>query len=167
LPSRATTRCGLRFVQIIWPSAARAYELLNGVKLGALHAPVLPPHPTDRHKRQAEDAFGPDYSFDRQFGQSVDGVQDVANKLMAHMLGLDIPGVEPSTSFYTGCDWWARPNQEPMSPQNWPQPSVSVSSTLPFPQSVPQSQQQTRGWPDSREALPYNDGGYRFDQFGV
>ncbi|KAJ7897143.1 fungal-specific transcription factor domain-containing protein [Mycena olivaceomarginata] len=157
----------LKDMEIIWPSAARAYELLNGVKLGALHAPVLPPHPTDRHKRQAEDAFGPDYSFDRQFGQSVDGVQDVANKLMAHMLGLDIPGVEPSTSFYTGCDWWARPNQEPVSPQNWPQSSVSVSSTLPFPQSVPQPQQQMRGWPDSRETLPYNDGGYRFDQFGV
>ncbi|KAJ7246249.1 fungal-specific transcription factor domain-containing protein [Mycena haematopus] len=162
----------LNEMEIIWPSAARAYDLLNGVKLGALNA-FPPTFSADRHKRHAEDAFGgdrpPDYPLrdDRQFGQNVDGVQDVANKLMAHMLGLDIPGVEPSTSFYTGCDWWARPNpeqQQSLAHQNWSPQSVSGSSSLPFP---PLSVPQARGWSDSRDALPYNDAGYRFDDFGV
>ncbi|KAJ6575396.1 fungal-specific transcription factor domain-containing protein [Mycena capillaripes] len=160
----------LKEMEIIWPSAARAWELLHGVKLGALNTVIPPPQSLDRHKRHAEDAFGqdraPDYPLrdDRQIGQNVDGVQDVANKLMAHMLGLDIPGMEPSTSFYTGCDWWARPNQDsPMTPQHWAQ-SVSGSSTMFPPLNMPQQ----RGWqPDSRDGNPYSDGGYRFDQFGV
>lgn len=156
----------LGFAQIIWPSAARAWELLNGVKLGALHAPVPAPLSLDRHKRHAEDAFGQEHypvRDDQQIGQNVDGVQDMANKLMAHMLGLDIPGVEPSTSFYTGCDWWARPSQESsMTPQNnqWPQGSSSM-----FP---PMNMPAHRTWqPDSRDVHPYNGAGYQFDQFGV
>ncbi|KAJ6503261.1 fungal-specific transcription factor domain-containing protein [Mycena vitilis] len=153
----------LKEMEIIWPSASRAWELLNGVKLGALNTIVAPPHALDRNKRHAEDAFGqdraPDYPL-RDDQQNVDGVQDVANKLMAHMLGLDIPGMEPSTSFYTGCDWWARPNQDsPMTPQNWPQPTVSGFPTLDMP---PQ-----RNWPDTNDGNPYNDGGYQYDHFGV
>ncbi|KAF8215918.1 fungal-specific transcription factor domain-containing protein [Mycena galopus ATCC 62051] len=156
----------LKDMEIIWPSAARAYELLNGVKLGALNAPP-PTNSADRHKRHAEAAFGqdrpPDYPL-REFGQN-DGVQDVANKLMAHMLGLDIPGVEPSTSFYTGCDWWARPNQEqPLTHQTWSPQSVSGSSSLPFP---PLSVPQQKGWSDSRDGLFYSEGEYRYDHFGV
>ncbi|KAJ7161307.1 fungal-specific transcription factor domain-containing protein [Mycena crocata] len=166
----------LKEMEIIWPSAARAWELLNGVKLGALTTIAPPPHPLDRHKRHAEDAFGqdrpPDYPphelRDGQMGQTVDGVQDMANKLMAHMLGLDIPGVEPSTSFYTGCDWWARPNQDSsqaMPPQNWPQ--VPGGNSVYSPPNMPPQ----RGWqPDTRDGHPpplgYNDG-YQFDHFGV
>jgi len=146
------------------------------VKLGALNAVVPPPNSLDRHKRHAEDAFGqdrpPDYPShalrdERQMGQNVDGVQDMANKLMAHMLGLDIPGVEPSTSFYTGCDWWARPNQDPAQPMaapTWPQ-TVPASSSLFTPLAI-----QQRGWqPDTRDVRlqsGYNDG-YQFDHFGV
>ncbi|KAJ6621140.1 fungal-specific transcription factor domain-containing protein [Mycena sp. CBHHK59/15] len=168
----------LKEMEIIWPSAARAWELLNGVKLGALNAVVPPANATDRHKRHADDAFGqdrlPDYPphgynrDDRQMGQNVDGVQDMANKLMAHMLGLDIPGVEPSTSFYTGCDWWARPNQEsgpPAPPQGW---SAANSNSLFAPLAPGQGpggwQQDTRDPPGPR--LGYNDG-YQFDHFGV
>lgn len=162
------------FWQIIWPSAGRAYELLNGVKLGSLN-PVIPPTAShDRHKRHAEDAFGqdrtPDYPVrqaDRQVedsGQNVDGVQDMASKLMAHMLGLDIPGVEPSTSFYTGCDWWARPNSSAdSSQQNWPQ----AASTSAF---TPLNMPSQRGWQtesrDGRAVGPYNEG-YQFDHLGV
>ncbi|KAK7007048.1 Zn(2)-C6 fungal-type domain-containing protein [Favolaschia claudopus] len=138
----------LKEMEITWPSAARAFEL---------------------HKRHAEDAFGQDRSSEyplrdgAQFGQNVDGVQDVANKLMAHMLGLDIPGVEPSTSFYAGCDWWSRPNedQQPLPVPTWQQQSVPSSNALPFPAlNVP------RGWSDSKDGLPYSDG-YRYDHFGV
>ncbi|KAJ7070780.1 fungal-specific transcription factor domain-containing protein [Mycena amicta] len=121
----------LKEMEIIWPSAARAYELLNGVKLGTLHT-VMPPTPShERHKRHAEDAFGQDRPSDyppreMELLQNVDGVQDMATKLMAHMLLMDIPGVEPSTSFYAGCDWWARPNTETnqamsSAGQTWPQ----------------------------------------------
>ncbi|KAK7063985.1 Zn(2)-C6 fungal-type domain-containing protein [Favolaschia claudopus] len=161
----------LKEMEITWPSAARAFELLNGVKLGALHAPVISTQSGDRHKRHAEDAFGQDRSSEyplrdgAQFGQNVDGVQDVANKLMAHMLGLDIPGVEPSTSFYAGCDWWSRPNEDqqalPVPLPTWQQ-SVPSSNGLPFPAlNVP------RGWSDSKDGgLPYSDA-YRYDHFGV
>ncbi|KAJ7459181.1 fungal-specific transcription factor domain-containing protein [Mycena galericulata] len=163
----------LKEMEIIWPSAARAFELLNGVKLGALNTVPPPQHSLDRHKRHAEDAFGqdrpPDYPShtldDRQMGQSMDGVQDMANKLMAHMLGLDIPGVEPSTSFYTGCDWWARPSQDSgqiMTPQDWPPTASGPNSLFPLLNMPP-----PRGWqPDSRDlAPPYSDG-YQFDHFG-
>ncbi|KAJ7170147.1 fungal-specific transcription factor domain-containing protein [Mycena filopes] len=148
------TLTALKEMEIIWPSAGRAWELLTGVKLGALNAVVLPPQSHDRHKRHAEDAFGhgpPDYPLrdEQQTGQNVDGVQDIGNKLMAHMLGLDIPGVEPSTSFYTGCDWWARPNQDSNQAmgQSWPQGS----------------------WQPGPRDVQYNNDGsiYQFDHFGV
>ncbi|KAF7311124.1 Zn(2)-C6 fungal-type domain-containing protein [Mycena chlorophos] len=138
----------LKEMEMIWPSAARAYELLNGVKLGH-HAPLPPTTSHERHKRHAEDAFGeertPDYP-----NRDVDGVQDMANKLMAHMLGLDAPGVEPSTSLYSGCDWWGRPSPET---SQWPAQFTSANLGA-------------RGWPEQQQ---YN-GEYpvqQFDHFGV
>ena len=44
------------------------------------------------------------------------GVQDLSTRIMAHMLGLEMPGVEPSTSFFPGYEWWPRNNQ------GYPQP---------------------------------------------
>ena len=43
------------------------------------------------------------------------GVQDTNTRLMAHMLGLEIPGVETSTSCHPGYEWWPRPNQPDLS----------------------------------------------------
>lgn len=40
------------------------------------------------------------------------GVQDMSNRLLAQMLGLDIPGIEPSTSYYPGYEWWPRSTQD-------------------------------------------------------
>ncbi|KAJ7786593.1 fungal-specific transcription factor domain-containing protein [Mycena metata] len=163
------TLTALKEMEIIWPSAGRAYELLTGVKLS--NTVVPPPQSHDRHKRHAEDAFGqdrtPDYPLreDEQAAQNVDGVQDMANKLMAHMLGLDLPGVEPSTSFYTGCDWWARPsqdsNQSMPAQNNWPQ---SDSGPLYAPLSLPQG-----GWQPGPRDVHYNADGsvYQYDHFGV
>ncbi|KAF9486569.1 hypothetical protein BDN70DRAFT_870159 [Pholiota conissans] len=124
----------LKEMAIVWPSASRAWELLNGVQLRT-HAPPaaqFQPHyqNLDRNKRGAQDAFGednrPDYPAQGTFGASPTspggapnggqglnlpnetGVQDVSTRLMAHMLGLEIPGVEPSTSYFPGYEWWPR-----------------------------------------------------------
>ncbi|KAJ7751211.1 fungal-specific transcription factor domain-containing protein [Mycena maculata] len=167
----------LKEMEIIWPSAARAWELLNGVKLGALNTAVPPAQSLDRHKRHAEDAFGqdrpPDYPShglveDPHMGQNMDGVQDMANKLMAHMLGLDLPGVEPSTSFYTGCDWWARPNpdtSQPLSPQNWPSPVATGPNSLFTPLNMPPQRTWSQDSRDPPPQLGYSDA-YQFDQYG-
>ena len=75
----------------------------------------------DRRKRHADDAFGQEKSSDvlsrEAFGSfdqeppsppGVQGIQDMSTRIMAHMLGLDIPGIEPSTSYYPGYEWWPR-----------------------------------------------------------
>ncbi|KAH8835572.1 fungal-specific transcription factor domain-containing protein, partial [Flagelloscypha sp. PMI_526] len=119
------TLLSLEDMKLPWSSAARALELLKGVKLRTQPAP--PPSSAERanFKRHAEDAFGqegsPDYSqlnyesspmqqsFPRS-SQNNNGVQDLNSRIMAQMLGLDIPGVHQttSTSFLPGYgyEWW-------------------------------------------------------------
>ena len=129
------------------PSASRAWDLLNGVQLrthaqpavAALSSPQY--QHIDRNKRPAQDAFGEEKSSDylqrEAFGavqptdqpprdqgleeNNVNGVQDISTRLMAHMLGLEVPGVEPSTSYYPGYEWWPRMNQG-MINQGYSQP---------------------------------------------
>jgi hypothetical protein len=123
----------------VWPSAARAWDLVNGVKMGD----TLSTNPNetryiDRPKRPADAAFGEektsDYLQREAFKDSsirnsacVDaGVQVMGNRIMAHMLGLNVPGIEPSTSYYPGYEWWPRtaggqtsptPSHQPVSLQ--------------------------------------------------
>lgn len=60
--------------------------------------------------------------------ESQNGVQDLSTRIMAHMLGLDIPGIEPSTSYYPGYQWWPRnsgqaePSTQPVSQSISPPP---------------------------------------------
>lgn len=154
---------------MVWPSAARAWDLLNGVKLGSdsVSSPQL--HFPDRNKRHAEDAFGQEKSSDylqREAFKTSDveetnhegdnGVQELGTRIMAHMLGLHIPGIEPSTSYYPGYEWWPRPadvsSSHPISPippesrtalspghgvgvhgvPEWPQPSALTDPTYNF-----------------------------------
>lgn len=112
---------GLRHLQNTWASAARAWDLLHGAKVhfdGNL-SNFTPG--TERPKRPAADAFGNEKSSDflqrEAFGDSdrkaptqegPNGIQDISTRMMAHMLGLDIPGIEPSTSYYPGYEWWPR-----------------------------------------------------------
>ncbi len=53
---------------------------------------------------------------------------------MAHMLGLEIPGVEPSTSYYPGYEWWPRnhggSSQQP--PQQQLPPTGAYPSSTDF-----------------------------------
>lgn len=141
----------LKEMEVVWPSASRAWELLNGVHIRAhTHAPdVIPQYPnTDRNKRDARDAFGeeksseyfprevfgatpmaPDPVSDNGFNNTT-GVQDISTRLMAHMLGLELPGVEPSTSYFPGYEWWPRLSQgAPPPPSNTPFPADTEYGT--------------------------------------
>lgn len=146
--------CGFVFypnLQTVWPSASRAWELLNGVHLRANEptTPQMPPQQyqyVDRNKRGARDAFGEDKTGDylrrgqyhtpgtADYGPvnnnsnsssnnnlvDANGVQDISTRLMAHMLGLEIPGAEPSTSYFPGYEWWPRMSQSMPPPTDQP-----------------------------------------------
>ncbi|KAL1740837.1 fungal-specific transcription factor domain-containing protein [Schizophyllum fasciatum] len=136
-PSNLQASLGLRQcltalneMQVVWPSASRAWDLLDGVKLGYEKAVAIPQIRGDgsERKRDLENAFGPEdqknsdylqreafgtYGSARQEPSPQNGMRDLSQRIMAHMLGLDIPGIEPSTSFYPGYEWWPRGMQEP------------------------------------------------------
>ena len=103
---------------MVWPSASRAWDLLNGVKMDN----ILPPqfHDPARYKRPADDAFGHERRLPQQVikpaeahHEGENGVQDLGSRIMAHMFGFHVPGVEPSTSFLPGYEWWPRPDASP------------------------------------------------------
>lgn len=93
----------------------------------------------DRQKRGAEDAFGREKSSDflqrEAFGDSgskeriATGIQDISTRMMAHMLGLDIPGIEPSTSYYPGYEWWPRTTNATQPPYQQPPPVVNAPNS--------------------------------------
>jgi hypothetical protein len=96
--------------QMVWPSASRAWDLLNGVKMDNISPPQF--HDLARYKRQADDAFGhekpPQQVSKDPHHDGENGVQDLGTRIMAQMFGYHIPGVEPSTSFLPGYEWWPR-----------------------------------------------------------
>ncbi|KAF5388613.1 hypothetical protein D9757_004721 [Collybiopsis confluens] len=119
----------LEDMAVLWPSASRARDLLSGVRVGVSDFMSRPSN-ASKLKRHVDDAFGHDDNAEyvqrealREGPQQVpthaqvahrtgqDGVQDFSQRIMAHMLGLDVPGVEPSTSLYPGYEWWPRPGQ--------------------------------------------------------
>lgn len=121
--------------QVIWPSAKRSWDLLNGAKIhvesGLLNYYTAGPsaglangRPDSRTKRTADDAFSRENTNILQ--------QDAYNELtkrsphvampashepttthtvLAQMLGIALPGVEPSTSYLPGYAWWPRQGQ--------------------------------------------------------
>jgi len=98
---------------MVWPSAARAWDLLNGVKMDSILPPQLP-DPV-RYKRQADDAFGHEKNLPQEVlkiaeahHEGENSIQDLGTRIMAHMMGFQVPGVEPSTSFLPGYEWWPR-----------------------------------------------------------
>ncbi|OAX40867.1 hypothetical protein K503DRAFT_567355 [Rhizopogon vinicolor AM-OR11-026] len=128
----------LKEMQTTWPSAGRAWDLLNGVKVQV--DSNMPPlmHAPDRQKRAADDAFGEKSSdvpqrevfsdLPRDRAPQNSGIQEISTRMMAHMLGLDIPGLEPSTSYYPGYEWWPRTNQP--IPQSYHEPSTDAASLM-------------------------------------
>jgi hypothetical protein len=139
----------LKGMQTTWPSAGRAWDLLNGVRVQV--DSNMPPlvHGPDRQKRAADDAFGERSSdvlqreafgdvLQRERAPQNSGIQEISTRMMAHMLGLDIPGIEPSTSYYPGYEWWPRAHQP--SPQSFHGSSTSSSSLINMDYPLPNEQ---------------------------
>jgi hypothetical protein len=127
-------------VKTIWPGASHAWELLNNAQIRPSDVWTQLENGSDRRKRPADTAFGNDKeltaspphvveSFD-QHGLSpsgTNGTPEESARLMAQMLGIDIPGVEPSTSYVA--DWWHRGENAAQPPSESP---LSHSSMHPF-----------------------------------
>ncbi|KAI0308118.1 fungal-specific transcription factor domain-containing protein [Multifurca ochricompacta] len=152
----------LKEMGVIWPSAFRAWELLDGAKVH-VDSGLLISKSMQRHKRPADDAFGTDtedkngagpltQAFDLGSSVGVDvtaqQVSTAENRLLAHMLGIEIPGVEPSTSYLPRYEWWPRDQTKPTTPDSSqavsPSPRSgsnhsSPASTMPIPFSFDQT----------------------------
>jgi hypothetical protein len=148
----------LRNMQTTWPSAARAWDLLHGVKVqvDSNIAPMV--QGPDRQKRGADDAFGREKSSDflqrEAFGDSgskermtsTAGIQDISTRMMAHMLGLDIPGIEPSTSYYPGYEWWPRATNVVHAPYEQPSSGADAPSSESLMNANYPAAQGDAGW---------------------
>jgi len=157
----------LKDMGVIWPSAVRAWELLNGAKVHVDNG-ILRFKEVQRYKRHADDAFGTGdtdggSALTQSFGlNSPIGVDAVAvpqatnadKHLLAQMLGLDLPVIGPSTSYIPGYEWWPRDQNKPMTPDNSqpvsPSPgSVSNHSSPSSGMPIPFSLDQTRNFWDA------------------
>jgi len=150
---------------VIWPSAYRAWGLIGGAKVhvdsGFLHSKT-----TQRPKRPAEDAFGVDersgagllpqtFNFDPSAG--ADGAAPRASaaesRLLAHMLGIDFPSMEPSASHAPGYEWLPRDQNKPRTPDSShavsPSRSGSSRSSPAAAMPIPFSFEQTHNFWDS------------------
>lgn len=156
----------LKEMQTTWPSAGRARDLLNGVRVQV--DSNIPPlvHGPDRQKRAADDAFGERSSdvlqreafgdvLQRERAPQNSGIQEISTRMMAHMLGLDIPGIEPSTSYYPGYEWWPRANQP--SPQSYHGSSTSASSLINMDYPLPNDQDWRVQNPASNYSYEYQN----------
>ncbi|KAG6845358.1 hypothetical protein H0H87_010467 [Tephrocybe sp. NHM501043] len=173
-------------MEVVWPSAARAWELLNGVKMGSND---LPPEINflERQKRPADAAFGQEKSSNFLQREAFKGpapessprnentgVQELGTRIMAHMLGLNIPGVEASTSYYPGYEWWPRshetttlshhqipPTTVDYGPRNGPGPATNAMAV---PGTVHNNSRGSVGWSQAPTADPLYPYAYnRFD----
>jgi hypothetical protein len=148
----------LKEMSIRWPAAQRAWELVHGAQThlhnGFPHYPIGERH----HKRAADDAFGlsekvsdvlQQEAFEERSRTHAPATTDAVgsphspsaantDRVLAHMLGLDIPGIEPSTSYLPGYEWWPRnggpppPGSAVQSAGQTPTPT-SASATAPRP----------------------------------
>lgn len=127
---------GLREMQGTWPNAGRIWDLLNGAKVQVdTNLPQLE-QSIDRQKRGADAAFGRATSPDLlQYSDApifepmtqTGGIQDISTRMMAQMLELDIPSIDPSTSYYPGYEWWPRASTTYLQPYLQP-PVVGQTS---------------------------------------
>jgi hypothetical protein len=144
--------------QMIWPAASKAKDLLNGanVQYQGLLTPLA--NAPDRCKRPAEDISTVDnvseaprpeafVGYDKLSPSFSAGPEDT--RIMARMLGLEIPGVQASTSYFPGYEYWpsiAMPPLQAMSIHTNPMhTNQAVRVSLPpmmTPQPVASQQQQ-------------------------
>jgi hypothetical protein len=141
----------LKQMELTWPSAGRAWALLEGAKVQLDNAAPIAAV-GERRKRPADDAFGP---LDQEHTPRPDcppRMQNMNNHILTHMFGLDIPGIEPSTSYYPEYQWWPRPSQG-ASPVYEQTPAADLIPPRPYNDHVPgvfdaQVNQQLH-WPPS------------------
>ncbi|TDL17280.1 hypothetical protein BD410DRAFT_730171 [Rickenella mellea] len=101
----------MRAMEVVWPSAVRVRELLSGAKL-RVEIPKQILRPADQCRRESETGLhkpqsspscviakprphAPIVSYTPSAAE-----RDMSTRLMAHMLGLDIPYIEPSTCYH-------------------------------------------------------------------
>ncbi|KAI6136403.1 fungal-specific transcription factor domain-containing protein [Pisolithus sp. B1] len=134
----------LQDMQGTWPSMGRTWDLLNGAKVKVDSNLLRLEQNADRQKRGADDAFGREKrsglpqqevftdSAVADFVAPTGGIQDISTCMMARMLGLDIPGIDPSASYHLGYEMW--PQATFSNPQSHLQPpfaNISPQGTLP------------------------------------
>jgi len=154
----------LQDMGVIWPSAVRAWELLKGAKVHVDNG-ILRFNEVQRYKRHADDAFGTEDTdaggaLTQSFGlgspvgvdaAAVPQALNAESRVLAQMLGLDLPGVWPSTSYIPGYEWLPRDQNKPLTPDNSqpvsPSPgSVSNHSSPSSGMPIPFGFDHTRNW---------------------
>jgi hypothetical protein len=138
--------------QVIWPSAFRSWGLIGGAKVQVDNG-ILNPKTTQRPKRPADEALGAEertrvglppqtFNFGPSTGADVASRQVPAtdSRLVAHLLGLDIPSVDPA-SCTPNYEWWPRNQNKPHTSDGTHTVSSSESpksAAMPIPFSFDQ-----------------------------
>ncbi|TFK56846.1 hypothetical protein OE88DRAFT_1650326 [Heliocybe sulcata] len=140
-----------------WSSAQRVADLLNGVRMEYERVTGNLINPPPRQKRGPDE--GGEKSSDllqrRAFGTSPEPepaeAPETSRRIMANMLGLDVPGIEPSTSFFPGYEWWPRsPSASSRSVEtSWSRTSAGSSSATPAVQTHPRIVDWHQGYPEN------------------
>ena len=129
-----------RPLKLIWPSAQRALEWLNEAKTGLDTASTQVMQRPERHKRQADDAFGTDTSTEYHHSDAfteyetgnsaqISNDTNMSTRIMAEMLGLELPGISPPSLYTSGYEWWPRVKHEASSSSS--SSSMNTFSTSP------------------------------------
>ncbi|PCH33995.1 hypothetical protein WOLCODRAFT_87174 [Wolfiporia cocos MD-104 SS10] len=110
----------------IWPSSTRVRTLLQGANVKKDQLSLTMQNQQElRQKRSVEEALGAERNSDilnRETlnrpsypgaemappGQALNN--DLTTRMMLHPLGLGTPGMDPSSSYYPGYQWWPRTN---------------------------------------------------------
>jgi len=141
----------LKDLGVIWPSAYRSWGLIGGAKVQVDNG-ILNPKTTQRPKRPADEALGAEertrvglppqtFNFGPSTGADVASRQASATdtRLVAHLLGLDIPSVDPA-SCTPNYEWWPRNQNKPYTPDDTHAVSSSPkSAAMPIPFSFDQT----------------------------
>ncbi|THH18408.1 hypothetical protein EW146_g2572 [Bondarzewia mesenterica] len=167
--SLSQTLSALKEMEVIWPSAHRSWDLLHGAKI-QVDSGLLSyfANPSERsNKRPADEAFGKEKSsniLQREAFEELERSnpatpavpgQGAGNRILAHMLGIDIPGIEPSTSYLPGYEWWPRTGQRPPQGQGQGQGQGQQQQQQQQQQPSPgQSSQQVTTTPSQALSTP-------------
>jgi hypothetical protein len=131
----------------------------------------------ERNKRPAEEPLGNGKTSELlkrevfssgilEKAPSPPGASDSETQLMAHMLGLDIPGVQASTSYFPGYEWWPSiPSMQSQHGRSPPHGSVDPSQPRAggmFPQTAP-TPEWLANLPSPPNNFPYGGGVNGYD----